>query len=388
MKVYQIGNHAIRKDHADLLLKKYDEKESYYGYRWQNVSKATDTKNIKIIPPPVNMKMLLNLSEEDDYQCSCVTAVAESAIVEINIKDTNTKSLLDNFELADGDSIASVLTDFLRDYQACGNGFLLKLRNLKGEWVGLSRLNPGEMQIIENYDNFGFFAPDYIQAKNGKRKIFAGKDIIHFKKMTNKSQAWGLSSTPVLLNCEILKEIKAFNYNNFKNGLLIDYFIIVEGGGLGEKYTEIDESGREITIDPFEDVLSALQGAKGAQHSHGAILLESPEVGSKIRLEPLRHDKNDFTELKKDLRDGIFVYHRIPRRLVGLETTGRLGGDNTSDMSIFYQMVIKPIQTRLYHVLARQLKAEYGWAVSPESFDFGNISDVLESFETKIMRGL
>lgn len=386
MKVYQIGNHAVSKDHADILLKKYDEKESYHGYKWQGLIKA-DTKNIKTIPAPVNMKMLLNLAEEDDYHGSCVSAVAESAIVDIDSKDSNAKSLLDNLELADGDNMASLLTDFLRDYQACGNGFLLKLRNIKGEWVGLSRLNPGEMQIIEKYDDFGFFAPDFIQSKNSKRKIFAGKDIIHFKKTTNKSLAWGLSSLPVLLNCEILKEIKSFNYNNFKNGLLIDYFIIVEGGGLGEKYTDIDSNGNEINVDPFDDVLTALQGAKGVKNSHGAILLESPEAGSKIRLEPLRHDKNDFIELKNDLREGIFVYHRVPRRLVGIETSGKLGGDNTSDMSIFYQMVVKPIQTRLYHVLSRQMKMEFGWNVKPKSFDFGNISDVLETIETKISRG-
>ena len=126
------------------------------------------------------------------------------------------------------------MSDFVSNYTACGNGFLVKLRSLTGEWVGLSRINPAEVQIVEKYDDYGFLYPDYIEVKNNKKAYFQGSDIIHMKKTTYKSRAWGLSCLPVILNCEILNGIKEYNYNQFKNGLLIDYFIIIEGGSLGD----------------------------------------------------------------------------------------------------------------------------------------------------------
>jgi hypothetical protein len=39
---------------------------------------------------------------------------------------------------------------FVHYYIACGNGFPMKMRNLKGEWVGLNRLILNEVQILKN----------------------------------------------------------------------------------------------------------------------------------------------------------------------------------------------------------------------------------------------
>ena len=98
--------------------------------------------------------------------------------------------------------------------------------------MGLERMLPSEVQIVENYDEFGFFRPNYIQVKNNQKKDFAYADVIHIKKSTHRSNAWGLACLPIAINIEILGEIKTFDYNKFKNGLMIDYFVIVEGGTL------------------------------------------------------------------------------------------------------------------------------------------------------------
>lgn len=52
------------------------------------------------------------------------------------------------------------------------------------------------------------------------------------------SNAWGVSCLPVTVNIEILEQIKTFDFNNFKNGLLVDYFMIVEGGSLKDDVVE------------------------------------------------------------------------------------------------------------------------------------------------------
>jgi len=58
----------------------------------------------------------------------------------------------------------------------------------------------------------------------------------------------------------------------------------------------------------------------------------------KIRLEPLRQQDREggFLSLKKDLREGILAYHRVPARIVSQLIPGQLGGDNRSDMDMFY----------------------------------------------------
>ena len=72
-----------------------------------------------------------------------------------------------------------------------------------------------EVQIVENYDKFGFFRPDYIQVKNNQKKDFAYADIVHIK-VPHRSNAWGLACLPIAINIEILGEIKTFDYNNFR----------------------------------------------------------------------------------------------------------------------------------------------------------------------------
>jgi hypothetical protein len=53
------------------------------------------------------------------------------------------------------------------------------------------------------------------------------------------------------------------------------------------------------------------------------------------------------------------IYHRVPHRLVSQETPGKLGGDNNSDMQVFYNMVIKPLQERVATVLTKEFNAEF-----------------------------
>jgi hypothetical protein len=65
---------------------------------------------------------------------------------------------------------------------------------------------------------------DYIQVKNDQKKDFADADIVHIKKSTHRSNAWGLACLPIAINIEILGEIKTFDYNNFMNGLMFRHY--------------------------------------------------------------------------------------------------------------------------------------------------------------------
>ena len=384
MRIQRLGSHRLGiASAADLLSTKYAYKapdlSQYTRLGKQLVSKAAEAK--KLVPAPYSMGALLDLLDADEYHSGCVDAISCASVMQVSCSHPQVTAWLTDAQFPGCEDEASILTELLRFYLACGNGFLIKMRNAQGAWVGLERMLPSEVQIVEKYDPFGFFQPDYIQTKNSQKRDYPYADVIHLKRSTHKSNAWGLACLPVALNIEILGEIKTFDYNNFKNGLLIDYFVIVEGGTLRDG-TVVDADGNEVIQDAFVQIQAALTEAKGNSNSHSTILIESEARDVKIRLEPLRQQDREggFISLKKDLREGIFAYHRVPPRVVSQLVSGQLGGDNNSDMTLFYNFVVKPLQNRLALTLANEFNADFPtWEVTPAHFDFGDLTQILRS---------
>ncbi|GAB1365626.1 hypothetical protein MASR1M36_04970 [Candidatus Cloacimonadaceae bacterium] len=349
----------------------------------QLVSKAAETK--KVLSQPYSMSNLLNLLDTDEYHSGCIDALTMATVMQLDCKNSQVKSWMEAAEFPACEDQTTILAEMMKFYLACGNGFLIKMRNAQGQWMGLERMLPSEVQIVENYNEFGFFKPNYIQVKNNQKKDFAYEDIIHVKKSTHRSNAWGLACLPIAINIEILGEIKTFDYNNFKNGLMIDYFVIVEGGTLRDG-TVTDEQGNEVLTDAYTEIEKALTEVKGNAKSHSTVLIESESRDVKIRLEPLRQQDREggFLGLKKDLREGILAYHRVPARIVSQLIPGQLGGDNKSDMLMFYQFVVRPLQNRLALALANEFNFDFGWNVKPEDFNFGNLTEVLQTADEQL----
>ena len=349
----------------------------------QLISKAAESK--KTVMAPYSMSKLLNLLDMDEYHSGCIDALSMATVMQFDCKNKQVAAWMEAAEFPACEDQTTILAEMIKFYLACGNGFLIKMRNPQGDWMGLERMLPSEVQIVENYDKFGFFRPDYIQVKNNQKKDFAYADIVHIKKSTHRSNAWGLACLPIAVNIEILGEIKTFDYNNFKNGLMIDYFVIVEGGTLRDG-TVTDEQGNEVLTDAYTEIEKALTEVKGNAKSHSTVLIESESRDVKIRLEPLRQQDREggFLSLKKDLREGILAYHRVPARIVSQLIPGQLGGDNRSDMAMFYHFVIKPLQERLALTLAIEFNYEFDWKVKPDDFNFGNLTELLQSDDEKL----
>jgi len=217
----------------------------------QLISKAAETK--KTVMAPYSMSKLLNLLDLDEYHSGCIDALSMATVMQFECKNKQVTAWMETAEFPACEDQTTILAEMIKFYLACGNGFLIKMRNPQGVWMGLERMLPSEVHIVENYDEFGFFRPNYIQIKNNQKKDFAYADIIHIKKSTHRSNAWGLACLPIAINIEILGEIKTFDYNNFKNGLMIDYFVIVEGGTLRDG-TVTDEQGNEVLTDAYTEI--------------------------------------------------------------------------------------------------------------------------------------
>jgi len=388
MRVMRLGAYNLAISSArDLLESKYKPEpidlSKCHRVGKQLVSKAAETK--KVVSQPYSMSNLLNLLDTDEYHSGCIDALTMATIMQFECKNSQVKAWMFDAEFPACEDQTTILAELMKFYLACGNGFLIKMRNAQGQWMGLERMLPSEVQIVENYDEFGFFKPNYIQVKNNQKKDFAYEDIIHVKKSTHRSNAWGLACLPIAINIEILGEIKTFDYNNFKNGLMIDYFVIVEGGTLRDG-TVTDEQGNEVLTDAYTEIEKALTEVKGNAKSHSTVLIESESRDVKIRLEPLRQQDREggFLGLKKDLREGILAYHRVPARIVSQLIPGQLGGDNRSDMLMFYQFVVRPLQNRLALALANEFNFDFGWNVKPEDFNFGNLTEVLQTADEQL----
>jgi capsid portal protein len=388
MRVMRLGAYNLAISSAsDLLESKYKPEpidlSKYQRIGKQLISKAAETK--KVVSQPYSMSNLLNLLDTDEYHSGCIDALTMATIMQFDCKNSQVKAWMVDAEFPACEDQTTILAELMKFYLACGNGFLIKMRNAQGEWMGLERMLPSEVQIVENYDEFGFFKPNYIQVKNNQKKDFAYEDIIHVKKSTHRSNAWGLACLPIAINIEILGEIKTFDYNNFKNGLMIDYFVIVEGGTLRDG-TVTDEQGNEVLTDAYTEIEKALTEVKGNAKSHSTVLIESESRDVKIRLEPLRQQDREggFLGLKKDLREGILAYHRVPARIVSQLIPGQLGGDNSSDMRMFYQFVVRPLQNRLALALANEFNFDFGWNVKPEDFNFGNLTEALQTADEQL----
>ncbi|MDD2229531.1 MAG: phage portal protein [Candidatus Cloacimonetes bacterium] len=349
----------------------------------QLISKAAETK--KVVSQPYSMSNLLNLLDTDEYHSGCIDALTMATVMQFECKNSQVNSWIETSEFPACEDQTTIIAEMVKFYLACGNGFLIKMRNAQGQWMGLERMLPSEVQIVENYDEFGFFRPNYIQVKNNQKKDFAYADVIHIKKSTHRSNAWGLACLPIAINIEILGEIKTFDYNNFKNGLMIDYFVIVEGGTLRDG-TVTDEAGNEVLTDAYTEIEKALTEVKGNAKSHSTVLIESESRDVKIRLEPLRQQDREggFLGLKKDLREGILAYHRVPARIVSQLIPGQLGGDNRSDMAMFYHFVVRPLQERIALTLSIEFNYEFSWNVTPDDFNFGNLTEILQSADEQL----
>jgi hypothetical protein len=394
MRVMRVGGINVGVSEAwQIVQKKLEtEKIDLKQARW--VGKLTKSeKSLKQISAPYSMTKLLKMLLENEYHFACVDAIAKNVIMKFSCKNAKVQKWFEDAQFPKRTNSLKLLRQLVKYYVSCGNGLLLKSRDREGKWVGFERLLPSELAIAEATNaTTGYLEPNYIQVRNNKKKLHLNKDVIHFLEETHLSEVWGVSCIAIAINIEILNEIKKFDHNNFKNGLLIDYFIIVEGGSIQENEV-LDEEGNLVEkngkpVSAYDVIEEAISLAKGNTNSHSSILLESQDKDVRIRLERMRQEVKDggFLKLKKDLREGIFAYHRVPARIVSQLIPSQLGGDNNSDLTLFYENKIKPIQTDVAQILASEFNNEFDFKVKAEDFDFGDLRESFLSIDEKIFK--
>jgi capsid portal protein len=351
------------------------------GYRTLVKSVKGDI-NAARINPPYDMGKLLDLMLIDEYHEGCVGTIADNVIKQFECDNGKVMDWWNALQTPPKTNKIKILRQFVKYHEACGNGFMIKNRNALGAWVGLERLLPNETAILDVRDDFGWLTPDYVQYRRYQGVFIPGNDVIHMMKETHKSEAWGLASLPVAANVEILKEIKTLDRNNFKNGLFVDYLILVEG----LLDDDADEDGDEATDDSsFALLQQQFETAIHNKKQHSSVIFETGDPEVKVRVEPLRKPLtgDGQKDLEEKYKSGIFAYHRVPPRLASQETPGKLGGDNDSDLKIFYYNKVKLLQYDVATILANELNREYEYGITADDFNFGNLLDDFKTEEER-----
>jgi len=383
MEVRFIGRHRVGiVDLSDKVIKDYaGEKIDVSKTDWAKGVKKSGIKAFesqgKLIYAPYSMQKLIDLEDKSEAVAGCMRAIREFSIMKIECKNKKVEQWFENGTFPDDDPI-SMLQEFVGNYKICGNGLLTKARNLKGDWMGFDRFIPDECVIVERYEN-NFPKPDYVQIRNNKRLPIENRDVIHIRQLTRKSLFWGLPKLSHIKDVYTISEIDTYNYNDFKNGLLIDYICFISGGTIRDN-TVLDDDGNEVKGDAYAQLETALSNAQGSNAAHGLITVEFEGTDTKVVLQPLRKENDGgYLKLKEELNNGIYTYYGTPKRVVAQAISGELGGSNNSDMILFYYGTIKNIQRRLAIVLAKNFRDELKTDVSEDDFDFGN---VIELFKT------
>lgn len=382
MIVKHIGKHRIGVVNlTDKIAMDFEgEKLNLEGGKWVSKSRVDLRKSEtqeRLIYAPYSMIKLMDMEDKSEYVAGCMRAIREFSIMQIECANPNVKTWFENSYFPDDDPL-SLIQECVANYKSCGNGLLLKARDLTGKWAGLDRLLPNECIIVERYEN-NIPTPNYMQVRNNKRALHDNKEVIHIKQLSRKSNFWGLPKLSHVKDVYTLDEIDTYNYNNFKNGLLVDYICFISGGTLrGNEVT--DDDGNVIEGDAYDKLETTISDAQGTNAAHGMILVEFEGTDTKIEMHPMRQDTDGgFLKLKDKLVEGLYTYYGTPKRIVAQAVSGELGGSDNSDMILFYYGTIKNIQRKLAIVLARNFRDEFGWDVKPEDFDFGNVIDLFKS---------
>ncbi|MDP3114457.1 MAG: hypothetical protein Q8M98_06745 [Candidatus Cloacimonadaceae bacterium] len=86
------------------------------------------------------MSKLLALLDTDEYHSGCVDAVTMATVMQFECKNSNVTKWMETAEFPACEDQTTILGELIKFYIACGNGFLIKMRNAQGQWMNLERM--------------------------------------------------------------------------------------------------------------------------------------------------------------------------------------------------------------------------------------------------------
>ncbi len=297
-----------------------------------------------------------NLIGWNSYHARCIRVKADCTVgLGINAINKSPEEARKMFSQVNerGESLMEVIGPLALDLESTGNACLEVVRNRAGK-VGELYYCPSAL-ITQRRRG----AKKPFVYRNGADKVefpaykMGARDensLLYFRNATNQTLYYGLPDwRGAVPDIELDYYAALYNKNFFINSGIPDLAIIVEGG-------EFDEETEKKVVEFFQ------QNLKGVENAHKTLYLPVNDGEIKVRFEKLAMDmKNQdasFDKLRSRTRDNIVSAHGVPPRLVGIVSSGQLGGSGElhGQLSSFQEITISPRQALFHNKLSPVLE--------------------------------
>lgn len=257
-----------------------------------------------------------------------------------------------------GEDFIDIIYGYAEDFYTFRSAYLEVVRNLKGELKEIYNMRAPYVRIKKKGSRVSFVQKD--GAKEVEFQLFTGdpkqdkkqNEVLWLKDYYSKSKYYGIPDYySAMGDLTLDRSSVEYNIRRFKNGLMIDFIIVVEGG--------------EVDSKVLEDINKFLKtNYQGLANAGKALYLNSDTPDVKIRIEKVSAEVKEasFIKQREFSREVIMVGHGTNAKVLGLQTPGQLGGgESDSQFRIFEETITKPDRLRIQRKL--NLLVKYGLGV-------------------------
>jgi len=225
------------------------------------------------------------------------------------------------------------------------DGFRVKQQiGMETVWFVIYNRNKVEGKLVDVHKDTGEIYP-YNRLKPDER----ANELLWQMDYTPKSKYYGLAKIVPAIPA-IHGDTSRATYNNafFKNYGMPAFAVTISGD-----FEDYDKSPGDPGYDETQTLRYKIsQQIKDVmKNPHSAVTILVPSEGEEgnveIKLQPLSIDTKEagFRIYRKDNRDEVIAAHRVPPYRIGINETGKLGGDNSeSSTKIYKNSILEPIQ--------------------------------------------
>jgi len=281
--------------------------------------------------PPRNFQTMLQAYMVNPWVYSAIYLIANTAsTVPFNIYTKQTQRLADKdhylWKIFEQPNPHMTFTDLLEAtfiyMELIGNAFWEIVMNADGFVKNLYLLDPCKMRIVPHPD---YYVMAYEYLVGDKKIVYKPWEIVHFKYFNPSNEYWGTGSLQPVWD-QIILDGKSTDYNArfFENDA-------TPGG--------VITSPRPISDSVWNQLVGRWTGRhEGVRKSHKVAVLDD---GMKFETISSTPKEASFPELKKIVRDTIFVGLGVPPTLAGVPDVANYSTARVAQ-SIFYDSTIAP----------------------------------------------
>lgn len=327
----------------------------YVAHVVEKASRQEEVDPGDIIPRPYSetwgdlLEYWEKQTDYNAYHARCLRVKADCTVsLGVNVIDGPEHAVQDRLAIVNdlGQSFGEVMSRVALDFETTGNGYLELVRGRAGQIEELyhcpatlvwrrPKSHPHDFRYWNNAGEVDF---DLYMPGRRQEDPSVGQ-LVHFANPCTGSRYYGAPDwRGCLPDIEVDYYSVLYNQRFFINSGIPDMAIVVQGG-------EFDKETEEKVVEFLQNNI------KGLDNAHRILYLPINDKEVEVKFEKLAVDMKNmdgsFEKLRATCRDNIVSAHGVPPRLVGIVTSGQLGGGGEihGQLKVFQEITIGPRQS-------------------------------------------